>query len=198
MGRVVEDDGLTVTAWVAPGSPTLELQLPDGRLLREVPRMEVPSVPTHGFASLVRGTWSGNGVLMQFPLSQPWSVWWFFHADGRFDGWYGNLESPKARWELPDGTCGLDTADRELDIEIEIDLTWSWKDEEPFVARAGSPGYWTTHQVDEIRADGYRLIAMVQDRLPPFDGRFTAFRVDPEWPLPDLPCLRQHPHRAGP
>ncbi len=129
---------------------------------------------------------------MQFPLSQPWSVWWFFHADGRFDGWYGNLESPKARWELPDGTCGLDTADRELDIEIEIDLTWSWKDEEPFVARAGSPGYWTTHQVDEIRADGYRLIAMVQDRLPPFDGRFTAFRVDPEWPLPDLPCLRQH------
>jgi len=197
-GVVVEDTGDVVTVWIPPKAPVLELALPDGRLLREIPRLEALKIDTRRIAVMQAGTWFGYGVVMQFPLKEPWSVWWFFHDDGTFDGWYGNLEAPKIRWELADGSRGLDTSDRELDVDIDADGTWRWKDEEAFAAKAGLPGYWTVDQLAEIRADGEALIAKLERREAPFDGRYTDFKPDPAWPMPTLPEHWDHPHSAGP
>ena len=139
-------------------------------------------------------TWSGSGVLMQFPVDEPWSVWFRFLADGSFDGWYGNLETPKVRWERPDGSRGLDASDRELDVEVRADCTWAWKDEDEFEAKTGRDGFWTQEGQQRIRADGERLIARLERREPPFDGRFTDFRPDPRWVNPVIPTPWDHPH----
>lgn len=194
-GVVVEDTGDVVTLWVPPKAPVLELRLPDGRLLRDVPRMEALAIDTGERAVMQAGTWFGHGVVMQFPIEKPWSVWWFFHDDGSFDGWYGNLETPKVRWELPDGSRGLDTSDRELDVDMDADGAWRWKDEEPFAAKAGLEGYWAVDQLPDIRADGEGLIGMLARRDPPFDGRYTDFIPAPVWPLPTIPDSWDHPHR---
>ncbi len=197
-GVVVEDTGDVVTVWIPPKAPVLELALPDGRLLRDIPRMQALEIDTQHVAVMQAGTWFGYGVVMQFPLSQPWSVWWFFHDDGSFDGWYANLEAPKIRWEGPADSRGIDTSDRELDVDIDADGTWRWKDEEPFAAKAGRPGYWTVDQMAEIRADGEALIAKLERREAPFDGRYTDFSPDPTWPMPAIPDHWDHPHSAGP
>jgi len=118
----------------------------------------------------------------------------FLHEMSSFNGWYGNLEAPKVRWERQDGSRGLDSADRELDVDIGADGTWRWKDEEAFGEKTGLDGYWTAEQELQIRADGERLIELLERRLPPFDGRYTDFAPDPAWGLPTLPENWDHPH----
>lgn len=196
-GTVIQDTGDVVDLWVPPEAPLLELALPDGRLLRDVPRMQALELPTVEITTLQPGRWFGPGIVMHFPLDEPWSVWWFFRDDGSFDGWYCNLEAPKRRWQTS-SSRGLDTADRELDVDVNADGTWRWKDEEPFAAKAGRPGHWTVEQMAEIRADGEGLIARLEHREPPFDGRYTDFRPDPGWQPPTLPNDWDYPHLAGP
>lgn len=193
-GVVVEDVGEAVTVWVPPRSPVLRLAVPGGPFLHEMSRREALEMHVCRAAVMRPSQWSGPGIVMHFPLDKPWSVWWFFNVDGSFNGWYGNLEAPKVRWERQDGSRGLDSADRELDVDIGADGTWRWKDEEAFGEKTGLDGYWTAEQELQIRADGERLIELLERRLPPFDGRYTDFAPDPARGLPTLPENWDHPH----
>jgi predicted RNA-binding protein associated with RNAse of E/G family len=105
------------------------------------------------------------------------SVWWFFAPDGEFEGWYVNLEDPCARW-----SGGVDTADHALDIRVEPDRSWRWKDEDEFAERVGHPLYWTAEQAAAIRAEGQRLADLAETGKFPFDGSWCDLRPDPGWP----------------
>src|SRR5256885_17009472 len=59
--------------------------------------------------------WQGPGVLKLTPPGAAYSVWWFRKPDGRFAGWYVNLEEPAVRWDDGD-VAGLDMVDQDLDI----------------------------------------------------------------------------------
>lgn len=76
-------------------------------------------------------------------------MWLFWEADTwRFDGWYVNLQSPFVRTSL-----GFDATDDILDIEIEIDRSWAWKDEdeleEAVLAREPYTKPWVDWRPDE-------------------------------------------------
>ncbi|ASW54472.1 DUF402 domain-containing protein [Plantactinospora sp. KBS50] len=191
--RVLADDADGLALWIAPGSPQIESVLPDGRHLRSLPlaqRFEAQRVrrPTR---------WRGPGIVRLVPPDAEWSIWWFYAAEGGFEGWYGNLESPQVRWEA-DGLRGVDSADRALDVWILPDGTSSWKDEDEFAILTGRPGWWTAEQVPAIRAAGEHLRRLAAAGAAPFDGRFTDFRPDPSWPAPVLPEGWDRPHLATP
>jgi hypothetical protein len=179
--RVVADDHRGLWLWQPIGGPYWRLRLPDGRTHHDV------TIDRFGDAPLVEEAWAGSAVLVLMPPGRAWSVWWFFAPDGTFEGWYGNLEDPYARWD--DGTvAGVDTTDHALDLWIEPDRSWRWKDEDELAERTGHPLYWTAAGAAGIRAVGAELARLAEAGTFPFDGAMCDFRPDPAWPLPTRPA----------
>jgi len=55
------------------------------------------------------------------------------------------------------------------------------------LADAVRVGVLTQQYADEIRAEGERVVAMIERWDPPFSDRWEAWRPDPAWSLPELP-----------
>jgi hypothetical protein len=149
-----------------------------GEPTRKMPLARRRSIPT----MLCPSQWRDTGVLILTPPDVAHSIWWFFNSDNAFLGWYVNLEAPATRW-----FGGLDTTDYALDIWVEPDRSWVWKDEDEFAERTGHPDFWTTQDAVSIRVEGERLIALIEAGADPFDGSFTDFRPDQRWAPTTLP-----------
>lgn len=190
-GQVIGDDERGLLLWVPAGAAGMRRVLRDGRRARDVRLRDWLSAPS----DLRPAPWRAPGVLKLMPVGTPWSVWWFWHLDGRFRNWYVNLEDPGVRWDDGD-TAGVDTADRALDLIVNPDLTWRWKDEADFAERTGHALFWDASGALAIRADGERAVAGTSVAAFPFDGTWTDFRPDPRWTVPVLPRGWNRP-RAG-
>ena len=110
------------------------------------------------------------------------ALWVFWVGPGRdLAGWYVNLQEPFRRTPI-----GFDTQDLELDLVIEPDGSWSFKDDEqldPWIER----GRWTEAEVVAIRAEGARLGAELDAGRRWWDEGWGMWEPDPAWPLPALP-----------
>ena len=174
---VVEDRDDLLAAWLAPGTPVLKPVLASGADLRSVPLEERFTAPRKA----VLASWSGPGILKLVPWGAAHSVWLFWHPDGRFWGWYVNLEEPHRRW---DG--GLDTRDNVLDIWVDAPRSWRLKDEDEFDVAVRS-GRLTDDQAAAVQREAERVIALVEAWAAPFRDRWELWGPDPAWPLPALP-----------
>jgi Protein of unknown function (DUF402) len=119
-------------------------------------------------------------------LSFAWPHTWYavlllLRSDWSPDSWYVNLEEPLRRTAI-----GFDTLDHELDVIIELDGSWRWKDEDD-LAEAIRRGVIRAQDEPRMRADGERAVRRILDREPPFDRDWTTWRPDPSWPIPVLP-----------
>jgi hypothetical protein len=110
-----------------------------------------------------------------------YAVLLFFRPDLSTWNWYVNLEEPLRRTEI-----GYDTLDHELDVIVEFDGSWRWKDEDD-LAQAIRRGVIPADQEPRLRADGERAVRRILDREPPFDQDWSDWRPDPSWPAPALP-----------
>ncbi|MGY0233155.1 DUF402 domain-containing protein [Longispora urticae] len=176
--RVVSDDDRGVLTWTAAGSETMVRTTLGGGLIRRMTLAERSAVPT----MLSPRPWRDTGVLILTPPGVAHSIWWFFDLAGTFTGWYVNLEAPSVR-----RSGGLDSTDFALDICVEPDRSWAWKDEDEFAERTGHRAYWTAAEAPGIRAEGERLVALVEAGGYPFDGSLVDFRPDPSWKPSVLP-----------
>ena len=104
---VVHDAGDVLASVLADGSP---LTFPDHPW-------------PHPWGDL--SAWQGTTVLKLRRSGDWYSVWKFFDVEGAFQGWYVNFEQPHRR--RPDG---IDGNDLQLDLVIEPDGSWRWKDVE--------------------------------------------------------------------
>ena len=177
--RVVSDDERGLLLWLARGSVVGHEVAADGRTMRRMPFAEWVR-PRYRVEQL---TWQGPGVLMFCPAQGAYSVWWFRDDDGRFTGWYVNLEEPAVRW-AEGGLAGVDVVDQDLDIGVAPDRSWRWKDEEEFVERLAFAGHYWVADEAAVRAEGARVVALIEAGKFPFDGTWCDFRPDPTWPVP--------------
>jgi hypothetical protein len=99
-----------------------------------------------------------------------------WRTDETFAGWYVNLQEPLRRTQL-----GFDTDDLVLDIWVDPDGSWRWKDEDELEI-AVELGRFTPAQLAEIRSVGESVLA-----TPPWPTGWEDWRPDPSWPLPALP-----------
>ena len=188
IGQVYADDERGLRMWIPIGTPFWRLLTPDGRDGHQA------SVDEMAEARLGELTWRGSHVMVFMPPQVAYSVWWFFSPDGRFEGWYGNLEAPYARW-----AGGVDTEDHALDLWFAPDRSYRWKDEDEFEARTGHPRYWSAGQAAEIRAEGERLVKLAEAGEFPFDGTWCDLRPDPAWRAPaELPPGWDRPRTCDP
>jgi hypothetical protein len=152
----------TITAWVGVG----------GRHIRDVPLVERFTQPWEP----VEHAWRGDGVVILQAPSRAYSTW-HFRANGRFAGWYVNLEAVWQPFAL-----GFDTEDHILDVWVERDGTWRWKDEDELEV-ALETGFVTPEEAAAIRAEGERVVAEW-----PFPTGWEDWEPDPSWPVPRLPA----------
>jgi hypothetical protein len=119
--------------------------------------------------------WDRTHVLRFMREGDAHTVELFWDTDWSFIGWYVNLQAPL----VVNGAC-LDTTDWALDIVVEPDGRWRWKDEDVF-ARAIELGVFTDDAAAAaVRAEGERVIA---DR--PWPTGWEHWRPPADWqPLP--------------
>lgn len=190
--QVVQDTGDAVVLWAPTGTRGWHFDMPDGRGMTETPLPEWSASPRVPVPHEV-----GHGVLSWHPRGRDYSIRWFFRPDGTFYRWYANLEAPSVSWRAG-GMAGLDTSDWDLDVVIEPDRTWSWKDEDEFVARLATPESYWVDDADRVRRAGHEVVALVEAAAFPFDGTWCDFRPDPAWPAirADLPAGWDRPRDA--
>jgi Protein of unknown function (DUF402) len=176
---VVSDDERGLLLWVANGAPTCGLRTTDGRALRVVPFAEWVSQKV----TLVPGAWRAPGILKLVPPGEAHSVWWFWRPDGVFKGWYVNLEEPGVFWD--DGhLAGVDTCDQDLDIWVNPDLSWMWKDIDELTERLEFPDHYWVADPEAVWDAGRRVVRSIEVGAFPFDGSFCDFQPDPLWRIP--------------
>ena len=176
---VVRDDGELTALWLAAGT-TMGRAVPvtGGRRMRDLPLDRLFSTPWR----VELRPWEGRGILRLHPAGAAHSVWLFWGPEHRFRGWYVNLEQPFVR---RDG--GIDTSDWVLDLWVEPDGTWSWKDEHE-VPVAVEAGFISAEDAARARAEGERVIGLVERGESPFSDGWERWRPDPAWPVPQLPA----------
>ncbi|PRB12949.1 DUF402 domain-containing protein [Microbacterium sp. MYb62] len=146
--RAVEDDAARTVAWLSPGTEISYWALQNGRDPRELPldeRFRHPMITA-------RRTWQGSGVLRVMPAGAAYQVLHFWD-EGRFAGWYVNLERPRMRR----GSC-FDSVDQHLDLAIAADGSHTWKDADEAQA-AVDAGHLPEADLAAARATGEAVIA---------------------------------------
>lgn len=179
--RVVSDDERGLLVWVERGTPVATEVTIDGRHLRGTPFLEWAAAP--GYRPYL-SSWQGPGLLKFLPTGQPHSVWFLRDDDGRFTGWYVNLEEPAVRWD-DGGAAGVDMVDQDLDVVADPDRRWRWKDEDEFAERIVHPEHYWVRDPAAVRAEGERVIRRIEAGAFPFDGTWCDFVPDPRWSAPD-------------
>lgn len=182
-GRVVSDDERGLMVWIARGTPVVNEVSADGRGMRTMPFTEW----VNAGVSLQHGVWAGPSVLKFLPTGAFHSVWWFHDDQGQFSGYYVNLEEPGVKWDDGD-VAGVDIVDQDLDVVVSPERAWRWKDEEEFQERLALPEHYWVADGDAVRAEGERVVKLIEAAEFPFDGSYVDYRPPASYEVPpELP-----------
>ena len=144
---------------------------------------------SHGLGELAAGEWTLASAPLQqttiliFQLPDTYfSVMVFFRETGELGKWYVNFERPYRRTAI-----GFDTCDLLVDLVIEPDGTYRWKDEDEYQQgrRLGIVDDTDHAEVDKARE---QAMAMFEQRTGPFEEQWVSWRHDPNWTVPTLPA----------
>ena len=195
------------TFWNRGDTVVVRDVMPDGEILRAIPffavsdttdvtALFVPDGTEYMMASRLSGS-SGplplcprrmgpavfyrDAIRLMFP-DTAYAV--YVHWDlspRRFRNWYVNLEAPYRRT-----TIGFDTFDHELDIVVNPDLTWRWKDEDDLAAMVKA-GAFDPAYAEAIWESGRQAARAVERRGRPFCDPWPEWTPPAEWGAPRLP-----------
>ena len=127
--------------------------------------------------------WEGHGVLQLQRPGEMHAVWVFWNGPERELGaWYVNLQEPFRRKPR-----GFDTQDLELDIVVSRDGNWRYKDDALLVHWV-ERGRWTADEVADIRREGARLAAELDDGRRWWSDAWAEWLPDPSWRTSTLPA----------
>ncbi|MGC4105650.1 MAG: DUF402 domain-containing protein [Thermomicrobiales bacterium] len=171
--RVVQDDAEKTMLYAAAGSTIRKRVHADGTSIpRDLPYAERVTLDM----VVGEGMWQPYHTLSIVPAGAEYDIRYVWHkADWSFVGWYVNLQAPFQR--VP---TGFDSDDWLLDITVEPDGRWAWKDEDE-LADAVEVGAVTARFAERVRGVGEAVIRMIETRSWPFDGSLVAWRPDPAW-----------------
>jgi hypothetical protein len=167
---VVEQTAERTVLWIGPGT---SVRWPRGA------RLPIPELAKGGWKH-EEAEWYGGRLMISEP-GVAHSVYVSWGRDGEFAGWYVNLEDP---WRA--SPLGFDTTDHLLDIVVDPDRSWRWKDED-HLAEAVEVGLFTPEEALAIRAEGERAIERIESWSAPFDEGWEEWHPDPDWPTPSIP-----------
>src|SRR5687768_15073890 len=126
--------------------------------------------------------WRTNRLLILLELDTYYSTMYFWRADSNdFLLYYINFQLPFQR-----SHCGIDTLDMDLDLIINPDFSFRWKDEDDYqkaIDHEVIMPEWT--QAIEIAKN--EIFNKLEKRQYPYDGSWLNWMPDPNWLPPKLP-----------
>jgi predicted RNA-binding protein associated with RNAse of E/G family len=191
--RVLAADGVSVRTALWPGVATLAQAL-----FAESADIHDKAMRSASLDALARGgwdmaewVWRWNGVVTEVVSDRWFSVARMHGGDGVLRCWYVNFERPP-RWHA----SGWDTMDLALDLVVEPDGAWHWKDEDEY-AQCRGLGLISDVEHAAVGRAREQAVALVEAREGLL-GEDPAGRwlPDPAWPLPALPGSRELPRTA--
>jgi predicted RNA-binding protein associated with RNAse of E/G family len=165
---VVRDDPDVIALYMAIGTPWKRPVAPDGSVLR---------MPWREW-TLADDVWRRRSFLHLVGPGEAHAAMVAFDEEGRFAGWYINLQEPLRRTAV-----GFDYMDQMLDVEVEPDLSWRMKDEAELQEEVDR-GLISAAQAGEVRAEARRVIDRIERRAAPFADGWDRWRPDPAWVIP--------------
>jgi len=176
---IVEDTPDRLTYYVASGTPILRpVHIGGAPIERRLSHREFRDLPWE----IGHGIWHTHSVLWTSTPGATSDIGMFFTEDfSEFRGWYVNLQAAFQRTPV-----GFDTTDHLLDIRVDANGTWTWKDQEEF-AEALEYGRCTPEEAAAIRAEGERMIGKIERAEWPFQPIWDNWRPDAGWSIPSIP-----------
>ncbi len=176
---VVDDNPDFSALYLAAVTPIKQRVMPDGSPFTH----DIPYAAKHEAPHRIGdGMWKDNSVLMLTRHGESHSFWAFWRdADWKFLGWYVNLQAPLERTPL-----GFDSSDHDLDITIEPDGSWAWKDLDEF-EEARRVGRFTPEEAEEIMGEAGRAVSKIKSRAWPLGSEWGKWRPETEWEIPKMP-----------
>jgi predicted RNA-binding protein associated with RNAse of E/G family len=181
--RVLESGASSVTAARWPGAATREISFYAESLRTgdDTLRAAALDALARGDWELVSSAWRWTGVLERADSGRWFSVSGMFSTDGALLRWYVNFQRPPA-WR-PDG---WDTSDLALDLVVDPDWVWRWKDEDEY-AHHRRLGIITDAEHTAVQAARGEAIALVEARGGMFaESASQRWLPDPDWVTPSL------------
>ena len=127
-------------------------------------------------------TWRTNRFLMFLEPQKYYAIFSIWdHETDQFTCYYVNFQLPYRR-----SHCGFDTLDLDLDLIIDPQFTWRWKDEDDFrkgIQEGGIHSDW----VRGIESARYEIFDKIYTQSYPLDGSWVHWRPDSSWKAPCLP-----------
>ena len=170
---VVEDSDEQAIFWLPLETPTIRPVLID-----HTPR--TPRRWVDGNWKLIDSVWRWAELLMIVRHDELRSTWVRWNADREFQGWYVNLQGPLMRTHL-----GFDIRDHQLDILIDPDRAWRWKDQDE-LDLAVELGRMTAAQAVDIRAEAAHAVAAIESNVSPYCDGWERWTPDPTWRRPQM------------
>ncbi len=179
---VVEDSAECIALYLAVGTPIkIPVYLDGMPIPRDIPYEERWVLDWR----LGDGVWHSTARLFvaRPGAAHTFSAFWQ-GDDWSFLGWYVDLQASFART-----ADGFASEDYVLDVLVEPDYSWSWKDEDEFAA-AQRFGRFSAVQAAAIRMEATAVIESIEARRWPLDAGWEAWRPNPAWSIPQLPDAR--------
>ena len=178
--RVVRDEGAFAALWFPRGTRWKAPTTPEGLSSPEDRGERLAQCALRGEWAFRDAEWDVDTLKLFF--EDAWhAVWVSWLPTGEHWGWYVNLQRPFRRTPL-----GFETMDLVLDVIVDPDRTWRWKDEDElatWVAR----GACAPELAARLRAEGLAVARRAERDQPPFCWDWPRWRPDPAWELPELP-----------
>ena len=131
---------------------------------------------------LAKYTWNTNRLLLIFEPQKYYSIILFWnHKSNDFLYYYVNFQLPFKR-----NLSAVDTLDLDLDLIINPDLSYEWKDIEDY-QNAIAHGLILPEWSRGIETATDEIMARLEMRQFPFDGSWLNWKPDPTWQPPTLP-----------
>ncbi len=146
---VVEDSDARIALWLPLGTPTK----------RPVLLNRTPGTPRRWMKrswALVDSTWQWAELLIVVRPDNRRATWVRWSADRLFQGWVVNLQSELWRTRL-----GFDFRDHQLDIVVEPNRDWRWKDQGE-LDLAVALGRMTPAQGKAVGEEGRRAVEEIE------------------------------------
>jgi uncharacterized protein len=126
--------------------------------------------------------WHTNRLLFLLAPGRFYSTILFWDDESnQFVCYYINFQVPFQR-----SHCGIDTLDLDLDLIINPDHSYEWKDIDDY-EKGIETAIILPEWIQGIEESKQEIFARLEKRQYPFDGSWLDWRPDPRWSPPTLP-----------
>ena len=127
--------------------------------------------------------WHTNRLLVLLEPQKYYATIYFWQeGTNQFLCYYINFQLPFSRSE-----CGFDTLDLELDIIVEPEYKWRWKDEDDYQKGIDS-GIILKEWTKEIELAKLDVFEKIENQKYPLNGKWLNWKPDNNWGAPKLPA----------